>query len=320
MRNKIVIVTGDPNSINSEILCKALKRIKNNLKKNIVLIGNCKLLDDQLKKLKMRISFNKILNLEGKNLSKKVNIIDVPIKYKDCFKVAEAEASKYVKKSLLIAHNLSVNKKIKGFINCPIEKKLIKTSKIYGVTEYLARKSNVNNSSEVMLLFNRKFSVVPLTTHVNIKNIAKKITKSIIIKKIKTIHNYYKKIFKLTPRIAVLGLNPHNSELSKKSEEIKQIIPAIKFLKKSYKVFGPYAADSFFIDHFKKYNVILGMYHDQVLVPFKNIFKFDAINVTLGLKYTRVSPDHGTAKNLIQKRKANDKSIIECINFINKLK
>ena len=89
---------------------------------------------------------------------------------------------------------MSVNKKIKGFINCPIEKKLIKTSKIYGVTEYLARKSNVNNSSEVMLLFNRKFSVVPLTTHVNIKNIAKKITKSIIIQKIKTIHNYYKKI------------------------------------------------------------------------------------------------------------------------------
>ena len=60
------------------------------------------------------------------------------------------------------------------------------------------------------------------------------------------------------------------------------------------------------------------MYHDQVITPFKSIFKFDAINVTLGLKYLRVSPDHGTAINLIGKNKADSKSLVECINFINK--
>ena len=58
------------------------------------------------------------------------------------------------------------------------------------------------------------------------------------------------------------------------------------------------------------------MYHDQVLAPFKAIFKFDAINITLGLKYLRVSPDHGTAKNLIGKNKANPESLIKCIEFI----
>ena len=73
-----------------------------------------------------------------------------------------------------------------------------------------------------------------------------------------------------------------------------------------------------FIEDFKKYDVIVGMYHDQVLTPFKTIFKFDAINITLGLKYLRVSPDHGVAKKLILKNKANPKSLIECINFINK--
>ena len=61
------------------------------------------------------------------------------------------------------------------------------------------------------------------------------------------------------------------------------------------------------------------MYHDQVLAPFKTIYKFDAINVTLGLKYIRVSPDHGTAKNLIKKNIASPLSLIRCVEFINKL-
>ena len=60
------------------------------------------------------------------------------------------------------------------------------------------------------------------------------------------------------------------------------------------------------------------MYHDQVLGPFKSIFKFDAINITLGLKYLRVSPDHGTAMNLIKKNKASPLSLLRCIEFLNK--
>ena len=60
------------------------------------------------------------------------------------------------------------------------------------------------------------------------------------------------------------------------------------------------------------------MYHDQVLAPFKSIYKFDAINITLGLKYLRVSPDHGVAKDIIKKNKANSLSLLECIKFINK--
>ena len=83
----------------------------------------------------------------------------------------------------------------------------------------------------------------------------------------------------------ILGLNPHNAEYEKHSEEVKQIIPAIKYLKKRANIFGPMAADSFFNSNYKKYDVIVGMYHDQVLIPFKNLFKFDAINITLGLKY-----------------------------------
>ena len=100
----------------------------------------------------------------------------------------------------------------------------------------------------------------------------------------------------------MLGLNPHNAELKKSSEEKKIIIPSLtKLKKKGINVTGPLVADTVFIENFKKFDVIVGMYHDQVLAPFKSIYKFDAINITIGLKYLRVSPDHGVAIDLIKK-------------------
>ena len=75
-------------------------------------------------------------------------------------------------------------------------------------------------------------------------------------------------------------------------------------------------ADTLFINNYKNYDVIVGMYHDQVLVPFKTLFKFDAINITLGLDYLRVSPDHGPGIDLVGKNKANSYSLFQCIKFI----
>ena len=123
------------------------------------------------------------------------------------------------------------------------------------------------------------------------------------------------------PKICILGLNPHNAELRKNSEENKIIIPSIKKLKtKGIKLSGPLAADTVFIKDYNKFDVIIGMFHDQVLAPYKTLFKFDAINITLGLKYLRVSPDHGVAINLIGKNKADETSLLNCVNFINKFR
>ena len=117
-----------------------------------------------------------------------------------------------------------------------------------------------------------------------------------------------------------MGLNPHNAEFKKNSEEERIIKPAIKNLRKlKLKVDGPLVADTIFIDAYKNYDVIIGMYHDQVLAPFKSIFKFNAINITVGLKYSRVSPDHGVAVNLIKKNKANEESLMKCIDYTNSL-
>ena len=138
-------------------------------------------------------------------------------------------------------------------------------------------------------------------------------------KKVVSLNKNYYKLFKKKPLIAILGLNPHNSEFRKNSEEIKIIIPSIKKLRKmKCKVIGPISSDTAFIKK-NKYDVIVGMYHDQVLTPFKTIYNFDAINVTLGLNYIRVSPDHGTADNIIGLKKANPSSLINAIDFFSKI-
>jgi 4-hydroxy-L-threonine phosphate dehydrogenase PdxA len=173
----------------------------------------------------------------------------------------------------------------------------------------------------VMMIYNKLLSVVPITTHIKLKNVHKRINKTIIINKIKTLNNYYYKLFKKKPRIAVLGVNPHNSEFRKNSEEQRIIIPTIIKLKKlDIKVSGPYSADTVFVEKKRNnFDVIIGMYHDQVLTPFKTLFEFDAINITLGLDYIRLSPDHGTAVDIIKKNKANTTSLMNSIKFIEKL-
>ena len=149
---------------------------------------------------------------------------------------------------------------------------------------------------------------------------SKSINKFLIINKIKTIDLWFKKKVRKKPKFVILGLNPHNAELNKNSKENKIIIPAVKTLKKlKINIRGPIPADTIFINEYKKYDVIVGMYHDQVLAPFKALYKFNAINLTAGLKYLRVSPDHGVAIDIIKKNKSNVTSLLKCIKTINKL-
>ena len=319
MKRKIIIFTGDPNSINSEIIHKTWNKLDKKLKKRIYFISNYNLIKSQFKKLKYNTKINKVKNIFDQEGSLNIKIIDINLKFQNPFSVKKSIASKFIKNSLEVCHNLALKNYTQGFINCPIDKNLLNSRKKIGVTEYLASKCNIKNNKEAMLIYNKKFSVSPLTTHLDIKEISKKITPALIINKIKTLNQWYKKKLKKKPKIAVLGLNPHNAELRKNSEEKRIIIPTIKKLEKSgINIKGPFVADTFFMDSFKKFDLLIGMYHDQVLTPFKSIYKFDAINITIGLKYIRTSPDHGTAKTMIGKNKANPNSLIKCIDFINK--
>jgi 4-hydroxythreonine-4-phosphate dehydrogenase len=317
MNNLIAIIAGEPNSINSELIAKAWKNKKK--KKNIFIIGNYSILKKQILKLGIKIPIIKINDLEYFKRHEKLFVLDIPLKFKSMFDVSPYDVKNYIFKSFDVAHNLALNKKIIGFINAPINKKIF-NNKYLGVTEYLSEKNKIKNK-EVMLIHNKKLSVSPLTTHIGIKNVTSKITFDLIKTKIITLNKFYFKIFKKKPKIAILGLNPHNSENKKYSIENKIIKPAIIKLKKlKINIDGPFPADTAFSkERVVTYDVIVGMYHDQVLGPFKALFGYDAINLTLGLKYLRLSPDHGIAQDIIGLNKANPQSLISAINFLNKI-
>ena len=320
MTKPIAIIAGEPNSISSEIIFKSWKLRKSYIHKPLIIIGSSHLLNLQKKKLKYHLKTKKIKkNFSTKDLDKdKLSIYDIKYRQKKSFQKISSKSNNYIFDCFTTAINLINKKKILGFINCPISKETLFKNKHLGVTEFLSKKSKIEGK-EAMLIYNKKLSVSPLTTHIPLNEVSRNIKKTKIIKKAKLINNFYKKNFSKNPNIGILGLNPHNFSKKEKNNESKNISAAIKAIRKlRIKVVGPISPDASFV-LFKKYklDVIVGMYHDQVLTPFKALFKYDAINITLGLPYIRISPDHGVAENIVGKKIANPKSLIECIKFFN---
>jgi len=316
----ILIVAGEPNSIFLEIFFKTFK--KKIIYKPIILIVSKNLFVKQMKQLGFNYKIN-IINEKNINFNKinnkKINIINVTYKFKNCFEKITDKSNKYLTKCFSIALKLLKKNEFLGLINGPISKKNFLREKYLGITEYLAVKAK-RKDRVAMLIYNKKLSVSPLTTRLPLKLVSKSITKKKIVNQAKLINQFYKSEFKKKPKIAITGLNPHCESNYKSSEEKKIIIPAIKFLnKKNIKVEGPFPADTIFSkEHLKKFDVIIGMYHDQVLTPMKALFGFDAINITIGLPFIRISPDHGPNSSMLGKNLSNPKSLIEALKFLGK--
>ena len=315
----ILIVLGEPYSTFSEIIGKYFIKEKT-FKEKIILIGNINLLNKQLKKLNYFLKKNEIKNLnEAKNNT--INIINVKFNHKKVFSNISSKSNIYIKEAFDTSLKILKNKhKECILINGPISKKTFLNKKYLGMTEYLAKKTKVNN--EIMLIYNEQLSVSPLTTHIPIKHVSNKISKQKIKKNIEKINYFYEKIFKKKVKIAVLGLNPHCETTDKFSEEEKIISPAIKSLKnKGLNIKGPFSADTFFLrENIKKYDVVIGMYHDQVLTPIKTLYNFNAINITLGLPFIRISPDHGPNSQMLGENKSDPSSFIYAMKFAENLK
>ena len=315
----LIILMGEPYSVFLEIFLKSFENhIKKKNKYPVILIGSKKILIKQIRhfnykhKIKIinpteikELKNNKFINLINVNLDESNNI------YKNY------NINTYIEKTFNIAFKLLKDKKVTGFINGPISKKKFLKKKFLGVTEYIVNKTKSNDV--VMLIYNKILSVSPLTTHLPLKQVAKNITKKQILKKVTLLNQFYLKKLKIKPKIAVLGLNPHCETTDKYSEENKIIRPAINLLiKKKINVKGPFPADTFFLkENYKNFNLVIGMYHDQVLTPIKTIFKFDAVNITVGLPFIRLSPDHGPNEKMFLKGKSNPLSFIRTIEFFN---
>ena len=294
-REPILIVAGEPNSVFLEIFFKSIKNKK--YKSPLIIIVSKKLLLKQMKLLGFNFKINLVnenhLSLKDLN-NKKINLLDVNYHFKNTFEKISKNSNNYITECFNVALKILKKNKFSKMVNGPISKRTFLQERYLGVTEYLASKTG-RKDKVAMLIYNPKLSVSP-------------------------INNFYLKVLKKTPKIAITGLNPHCESNFKTSEEKKIIIPAIKnLIKKKYNVSGPFAADTIFMnDHIKKFDVIIGMYHDQVLTPAKTLFGFNAINITLGLPFTRISPDHGPNSSMLGKNLSNPASLIEALKFLDK--
>ncbi len=307
----IILVAGEPKSIFFEIFFKSIK--KNNFKSPLIIIGSLKLLKSEMKKFKfkkkIRILLSDSLNDYGLN-NQTINLIDVNFNPK--------KKNDYINNCFDIAFKIIKTKFSNKFINGPINKSNFLKKKFLGITEYISNKFQTKETA--MLIYNKHLSVSPLTTHLPLKTVSKKINQKLIKKKAKIINDFYIKHIGFKPKIALTGLNPHCETIDKYNEDQKITAPAIKSLKKKgYRINGPFPADTIFLkQNRKKYNVIIGMYHDQVLSPFKALNEYDAINITLGLPFFRISPDHGPNQKMVNKNLSNPLSLIESIKFLEK--
>ena len=312
----IIIVAGEPNSIFFELFFKVIKK---KIRSPIILIASKKLIIKQAKILKKKINFN-ITNefeiIKKKNNLKKINLIDVDFKQTLGFSKITPKSNHYISTCFNVAIKLLKNNVSDKLINGPVSKKNFLNNKYNGITEYLANKTNTKKFA--MIIYNKNLSVCPLTTHLPIKYVSKKVSNLEITNKVKLINNFWKKKFKKKVKIGITGLNPHCESVDDFNEDKRIILPTIKKLKKlKYNIEGPLAADTIFLkDNRKKFDLIIGMYHDQVLTPIKTLFEYNAINLTIGLPFIRVSPDHGPNETMLGKNKSNYLSLYNSIKFL----
>jgi 4-hydroxythreonine-4-phosphate dehydrogenase len=314
----ILIASGEPNSVFIELFFKVFNN--NKINSPIILISSKRLINLQMKKLgfKNKIRLINASKLESYKLDNKIiNLIDVKYNPDKAFEKISSKSNIFIKSSFELAFKIIKKYNIIKFINGPISKKYFLKKEFLGITEYISEKFLTKKTC--MLIFNKKLSVCPITTHLPLKLVSKKITKKNIINRVALIDNFYKKNLKFKPRIAILGLNPHCESIHAFNEDEKIIQPSIKYLKKKYNVSGPYPADTIFLKNNRKnFDVIVGMYHDQVLTPIKTLYEYDAINITLGLPFIRISPDHGPNETMMGRNLSNPLSLLRAIKFLDR--
>lgn len=285
VRTKIAVSLGDPNGIGPEIILKIFNSSK--LKYNLTVIGPKKV-------------FKFYSELLGFDSIPDENIIDLPA-YK-AFKpkpgTIDGVAGRLSGDAVITGIELCMTGYFDALVTLPISKKSFNLGgyKFPGHTEMI--KDYTNSLYSIMIMHSGKLNFLPMTTHIPIKNVSISITKKLLRNTIILSNNILVRDFKIIkPSIAVLGLNPHSGDkgiIGK--EELRTIIPVIQELKnEGLNISGAYPADGFFaFELYKQFDLIIGMYHDQVLIPFKLISGGNGVNYTGGTKVIRTSPAHGT--------------------------
>jgi 4-phospho-D-threonate 3-dehydrogenase / 4-phospho-D-erythronate 3-dehydrogenase len=321
----IGFTVGDVNGIGPETLIKTLADNRLLEYCTPVIIGSSKVINFYRKGLTdLNFNFTQLQNLQRPN-PKQVNILNC---WEDEVQITPGQVNetggKYAAIALQAAVEALKKGELHGLVTAPIHKKNIQSSSFNftGHTPFLQHAFGVQDVLMLMCADNMRVGLV--TEHVPVKEVAQKLSKDLIVRKLKLMHDALRKDFGIDkPKIAVLGLNPHNGDEGLVGKEEEEIIkPAIKDAKaQNILAIGPYSADAFFArSSYTAFDGVLAMYHDQGLIPFKSLAYGEGVNYTAGLPVVRTSPDHGTAFDIagkgIAEHSATLGALYQCIDIL----
>lgn len=318
MKIKLGLTIGDVNGIGAEILIKAVSDPRITDICTPVIYASAKVLSYHRNIAKVDNFFYNIASSGDRIVDGKINLINcwtenVSINIGNVTK----DGGKYAKISLDSALYDLKEGKIDALVTSPINKKAMSLIDFAykGHTDYLS--AVTNSPKSLMIMINEDLRVALQTHHIPLSEVSGKLSKDKILESVESLNEILIKDFdKEKPLIAVLGLNPHAGDDGViGNEEIEIILPAIEEAKKKgIFVNGPFPSDSFWGTlEYKKYDIVLAMYHDQALIPFKLLAFTDGVNFTGGLPFVRTSPDHGTGFDIVGKNIANHESFLNAI-------
>lgn len=320
----VAITMGEPGGIGPEVIAKALGDPAINRSCYPVIIGDASIMEDAFALTRSRLSVRKIYAFE--DAVKKRGVINV-FHTGSRRSAGKGGPSKNAGKSVIAfiksAVELALHKKVHAIVTAPISKESLHMAGAPwpGHTEMLA---GLTGTRDVAMMFvSRKLKVILCTIHIPLRKVAAKISKHLVRKTIRLAIQGTAMCGIRNPRIAVAGLNPHAGEAGiMGDEEIKSIIPAVRETRaEGIAVSGPYPPDVIFHRAVRgEFDIVVSMYHDQGLIPFKMLSFETGVNMTVGLPIIRTSPDHGTGFDIAWQNRANPASMLEAILLACRLK
>jgi 4-hydroxythreonine-4-phosphate dehydrogenase len=313
---KFVFTCGDTNGIGPEIVIKTLNKISSKSNNRFYFICPSNVFTKAAQLVKPKFKYNIAKEIDD-SLKLPMHIIDLGKTRIDPGK-ATAASGKISYQAIEIAFELANVKKADAIITAPISKTALNLAGIDfpGHTEMLAKWSRTSNY--VMMFLSKKINAALLTIHKPIKEVPTLVTKQKLSKTVNILLDALKIDLSISrPKVAILGLNPHAGENGIIGNEEQKIIkPFIKNLRSKKNISGPFSPDAFFgAKMYKDYDLVLGMYHDQVLIPFKLLNFSSGVNYTAGLRIIRTSPDHGVAYDIAWKNIADESSLTRAYEY-----
>lgn len=318
----IAITVGDFNGIGPEVTLKSLRHAAIRKCCVPVLVGPLRVFQYYARKLRLAMTFEATDATVPAHQQRWVPVVEPPmqeLRFEITPGAISREAGHAAAAAITTAVRLVESKKAHALVTAPVSKQALHLAQVDfpGQTEMLQRLSN--SPSVAMMLVSSTMRVGLATIHVPLRKVSEMLSRHLLRERIRTIHEALRHDWRIrSPRLAVLGLNPHASEGGDIGrEDLDVVAPVIEELRTSrMRIDGPFPADSFFGRYTPGvYDAVVAMYHDQGLIPLKMSSFGKAVNVSVGLPIVRTSPDHGTAFDIAGKGVADPGSMMEAIQL-----